>query len=206
MRTKVSGRKWTHWYRLPWIDYGEGALTAPVETALGSRVLKNGSIGSDVRKLQELLVKLGYDVGKCGIDGDYGSDTAKAVKLFQARNGLKQDGQYGEETHKALMAAVAAAEGGEQESTEDPAADPAPEAVVERPSKAEVEEPAKTAMVEITGDSVNIRKGNGTQYGRITTVNRGATFEHVAVAANGWNAVVVNGQVGWVSGQYSRID
>lgn len=208
VRTKVSGRKWTHWYRLPWIDYGEGTLTAPVETALGSRVLKNGSVGSDVKKLQELLVKLGYDVGGCGIDGDYGADTAKAVKLFQARSGLKQDGQYGENTHKALMAAVADAEGVEQESTEEPAA----ETVVEQPSVVDTEEPAltqeesaKTTMVEITGNSVNIRKGNGAQYGRITTVNRGTTFEYVATAGNGWNAVVVNGQVGWVSDKYSKV-
>ena len=210
VKTKVSGRKWTHWYKLPWIDYGEGALTAPVETALGSRVLKNGSVGTDVKKLQELLVKLGYDIGNCGIDGDYGADTAKAVKLFQARNGLKQDGQYGENTHKALMAAISDSEETEQEPveepTEEPVADPAQEAVVEQPSKAEVEEPAKTATVEITGDSVNIRKGNGTQYGRITTVNRGAAFEYVASAAHGWNAVVVNGQVGWVSGLYSRVN
>ena len=128
------------------------------------------------------------------------------MKLFQARSGLKQDGQYGENTHKALMAAVSDSEEAEQEPAEEPAVDPAPEAVVEQPGKAEVEEPAKTAMVEITGDSVNIRKGNGTQYGRITTVNRGATFEYVATAANGWNAVAVNGQVGWVSGQYSKIE
>lgn len=106
------------------------------------------------------------------------------------------------------MAAVADAEGVEQESTEEPAA----ETVVEQPSAVDTEEPAltqeepaKTAMVEITGNSVNIRKGNGTQYGRITTVNRDTAFEYVATAGNGWNAVVVNGQVGWVSGQYSKV-
>lgn len=88
------------------------------------------------------------------------------MKLFQARSGLRQDGQYGENTHKALMAAVSDSEEAEKEPAEEPAVDPAPEAVVEQPGKAEVEEPAKTAMVEITGDSVNIRKGNGTQYDR----------------------------------------
>ena len=33
----------------------------------------------------------------------------------------------------------------------------------------------------------------------------GTELEYVAKAENGWTAVVVNGQVGWVSGQYSRI-
>lgn len=31
------------------------------------------------------------------------------------------------------------------------------------------------------------------------------TFDHIATAHNGWNAIVINGQVGWVSGKYSRV-
>ena len=31
------------------------------------------------------------------------------------------------------------------------------------------------------------------------------TYEYVATAANGWNAVVIGSRVGWVSGKYSRI-
>lgn len=199
VKTKVSGRKWTHWYKLPWIDYGAGALIvpAPVNPVLGSRVLKDGKTGTDVKELQELLMKLGYDVGTCGFDGDYGSDTAKAVKLFQARYGLKQDGEYGEKTHKAMMAAIADAEDTDKVHTEEPTAEPITETVIEQP--------VKTAMVEITGNSVNIRNGNGTQYGRITTVRKGAALEYVAAAGNGWHAVVVNGQVGWVSGAYSKV-
>ena len=33
----------------------------------------------------------------------------------------------------------------------------------------------------------------------------GDTFNYVATAANGWNAIEVDGQVGWVSGRYSKI-
>ena len=47
--------------------------------------------------------------------------------------------------------------------------------------------------------------GNGTNYRIITTVKAGMTFDHIATARNGWNAIVINGQVGWVSGKYSKV-
>ena len=40
---------------------------------------------------------------------------------------------------------------------------------------------------------------------RIAAVTPGTTYEYVATAANGWNAVVIGSKVGWVSGKYSRI-
>ena len=45
--------------------------------------------------------------------------------------------------------------------------------------------------------SVNIRVGNDTKYGRITSVKDGTTFEWVATAENGWHAILVNAQIGW---------
>ncbi len=55
--------------------------------------------------------------------------------------------------------------------------------------------------VKIVCDSgtVNIRAGNGTDYARITAMPDGTVLEHIATAANGWHAVKVGGQVGWVS-------
>lgn len=47
------------------------------------RTIKLGMKGSDVIIIQKILVKEGYDIGKCGIDGDYGNDTKKAVIQFQ---------------------------------------------------------------------------------------------------------------------------
>ena len=52
--------------------------------------------------------------------------------------------------------------------------------------------------------SVNIREGNDTKYGRITSVKDGTAFEWIATAENGWHAIVVNAQIGWVSGKYSK--
>jgi len=50
---------------------------------------------------------------------------------------------------------------------------------------------------------VNIRTGNDVSYARITSGKDGASFTHVATAANGWHAIVVGSRVGWVSGEYS---
>lgn len=47
------------------------------------RTIKLGMKGSDVIIIQKILVKEGYDIGKYGIDGDYGKDTQKAVLAFQ---------------------------------------------------------------------------------------------------------------------------
>ena len=57
-------------------------------------------------QVQSLLLYLGYPVG--APDGITGSQTRQTVKLFQAAEGLKADGDPGQETQTALLAAVAA--------------------------------------------------------------------------------------------------
>ncbi len=59
-------------------------------------------------------------------------------------------------------------------------------------------------VIEADGGAVNVRSGNGTKYAIITTVKDGTVFDWVATADNGWHAVVVGTQVGWVSGKYGR--
>ena len=76
------------------------------------------------------------------------------------------------------------------------------------PSDEQPEEsrPVNTTVVIVSGGGkVNVRTGNGTNFGRIAAVAPGTTYEYVATAANGWNAVVIGSKVGWVSGKYSRI-
>ena len=60
--------------------------------------------------------------------------------------------------------------------------------------------------ITITGNSVNIRLGNSTAFGVIACVDKGTSYEYVATADNGWNAVVVGDKVGWVSGKYSEAE
>ncbi len=207
VKTRVSSRNWTHWYKLPFIDYGEGAVNVPAtEYTLGSRLLKKGMEGSDVKALQELLLQLGYDLPRYGADGNFGSETEAAVKAFQKDESLEVDGKYGEKSHAALMDAVAddAADGSEQEGGA--ANTPVEPEEPDVPDEPESPRPlGETVVIVSNGGKVNIRYGNGTNYARITSVRPGSTYAYVATAANGWNAVVVNGKVGWVSGEYSRL-
>lgn len=64
------------------------------------RVLKLGSIGSDVMKMQAVLKKTGYGINK--VDGVFGDETEQAVIRFQRNNGLPADGIVGAQTFKIL--------------------------------------------------------------------------------------------------------
>jgi len=198
-KTQVKKRPWTHWYKLPFIDYGDTsgaqiAVEAVTVYTLGSRLLKNGSSGADVKALQELLNQLGAALE---VDGQFGSKTEAAVKAFQKKAGIKQDGKYGDQTHASLMAAVAEDDAGQQAMTE---TQPAPEQ--EQPVAGQT---TIRVLIKSSGGKVNIRTGNGTSYSRITAVAPGTTLEYVASAFNGWQAVKIGSQVGWVSGEYSEI-
>ncbi len=59
------------------------------------RVIKRGSKGEDVKKFQQRLIDLGYDIGEHGADGTYGHATMTAVKTFQLDHGLYADGIAG---------------------------------------------------------------------------------------------------------------
>ena len=73
-----------------------------VDLLIYGRVLRKGRSGDDVQKLQNALIKLGYDVGIYGADGDFGSGTEKAVIAFQRDNNLDDDGEAGENTIAAI--------------------------------------------------------------------------------------------------------
>lgn len=189
--TKLSGRKWTHWYELPWIIYGEAAADPdsadgiPEVGKLGSRLLKKGSKGEDVRTLQQLLMEMGYELPAHGDDGDFGAETETALKKFQHAHGLEDDGKYGPLTHEELMGVLAELEAQEDETDDD-------------------EE--MSGWVLVTGNTVNIRKGAGKAYDIVTVVRKGDRLALVATAANGWHAVRLNdGRSGWIGPTYSRV-
>jgi len=198
VKTKIAGRGWTNWYCLPFIDYGDEDTTgsAPsMDTVLGARTLKKGMKGSDVKAMQELLLQLGYELPRYGADGDFGAETLAALLEFQKDEELEQDGLYGDLTHQALMEAVADDDEGKRDEDE-PNQPPVPED----------EEPALLKVVITSeGGKVNIRVGNGTNYGRISSVAPGTTFNYVATATNGWYAVEIGARIGWVSDKFSRI-
>ena len=65
-----------------------------------AELYKKGSSGAVVREIQTRLKAWGYYSG--AVDGVYGSQTEKAVRYFQQKNGLSADGQAGNNTLAAL--------------------------------------------------------------------------------------------------------
>ena len=114
---------------------------------------------------------------------------------FQKKAGIKQDGKYGDQSHAALMVAIAEKDAPLQ-------TDPAPA----DPVRGEPVATGKKVVITCDGGTVNIRVGNDTKYARITAAKGSTVLPYVASAENGWYAVIVGDRVGWVSGKYSRIE
>ncbi len=66
-------------------------------------VLKNGSEGCAVIALQLLLEVYGFSVGPCGVDGEFGPDTEKALRTMQSVLGIQEDGKTGSKTWNRLL-------------------------------------------------------------------------------------------------------
>ena len=110
--SKVTAGKWTHWGELTGVLYenAESAVSEnsdPVQVQpAGKAMLRKGSKGDAVRELQTMLLKLGYDLGPCGIDGDFGKATEAAVRNFQSDHRLAVDGVVGKNTWSELEKSV----------------------------------------------------------------------------------------------------
>ena len=94
----TMNKKWTHWA----VPAGLGG-EIPVDPDYRP-TLRRGDKGEYVRIAQTELFEKGYDLGKCGIDGDFGKATEAAVKKIQKDNGLKVDGIIGSATWAVLDA------------------------------------------------------------------------------------------------------
>lgn len=159
--------------------YYDGSADEP-ERALGDRILRDGDYGADVIELQTRLKAVGYDPGE--IDGEFGPNTESAVKALQTAAGILVDGEFGPDSLAALVALE-----GVEDDPDEPVDDPE-------------DEPAGPS-VEIRGGNAYIRTGPGTQYDTMGVVHAGDVFEDAN--PDGWNAILYEGRVGWVSGKYS---
>jgi N-acetylmuramoyl-L-alanine amidase len=208
VRTKVQGRGWVSWAKMPFIRYEAGAVAAP-ERALGDRTLYRGCKGSDVEQLQAALLALGFDLGKWGpakngVDGDYGQATTAAVKAFQQRAGISADGIFGSVSYEALKEAErtgfadpeeggAPDESGAADDDKDDGQAPSDEGAVSVP-----------AFVRATAN-VNIRAKPNTGAKIYTVLKKGNKIAYSGTTQKGWHGVVneKNGKIGWISGRYS---
>lgn len=58
--------------------------------------------------------------------------------------------------------------------------------------------------VEITGGTVNVRSGPGTNNSIIGTAHKGDRYEY-GLTTDGWVQIDYNGAIGWVSGKYTKV-
>ena len=79
---------------------------APASPLL-SASLTSGSSGENVTRLQSRLLALGYLCQNSSVDGDYGSTTASAIKLFQTAAGGSATGVADSATIRALYSTSA---------------------------------------------------------------------------------------------------
>lgn len=65
-------------------------------------VMKKGSTGTEVKKLQKDLIKLGFYLGSSGADGVFGDYTEEAVKGIQSASNITIDGIVGSNTESKI--------------------------------------------------------------------------------------------------------
>lgn len=185
VKSKLLSRKPNFWGLMDkYFDYGDVSSPSSEETAierplLGSRTLKNGSEGEDVKELQSGLIRLGYDLGKWGADGDFGDCTEEAVATFQSDHGLKASGKFDSSTFKVFETALS--------TIDAPADDP--------------------KCVVIEGGNCNIRETPGVEGKRLGVAHEGDRYDFGGVIDEdtGWLSIVYKGKIAWVSYKYGRL-
>lgn len=177
VETKLYSRKPDFWGLMTrYFDYGE---VRPQSLHLGDRPLQNGCEGEDVKELQTDLIRLGYDCGRWGADGDFGDGTEVALKDFQRDCGLEDDGICGKKTCAALEKALAKLDAA----------------------------PTKPRLVEIRGGRCYVRDEPNKSGKPLGVVHDGEKLAWLGEinAETGWLKVDYEGRAGWVSGKYGRL-
>ena len=108
----MKKNRWTHWAVAKCF---ESIMNAPAaepqkdpekgQQTVSRPTIRKGNKNKYVKEVQQKLIELGYNLGICGADGDFGTATEAAVKQFQRDHGLTADGVVGQKTYAALDAA-----------------------------------------------------------------------------------------------------
>jgi hypothetical protein len=178
--TRLNERRPNYWgWMTKYFDYDQSGVSVPTDApATSTRILRNGDEGEDVRAMQTNLIRLGYDCGRWGADGDFGDATEMALKKFQSEHGLEADGEYGPLSKAAMDKAIAD---------------------LEKPHS----EPRK---VKISGGNCYVRTAPNTDGKALGVAHDGDSLDYGGLTSeNGWNLVDYKGENGWVSGKYSKL-
>ena len=90
-KQKLTGKTPFQWKQAPTAE----------EVQSGKKLLRYGMMGDFVGVVQEKLKSLGSNPGT--IDKKFGGNTLKAIKDFQKKSGLKDDGLVGKDTYAVLF-------------------------------------------------------------------------------------------------------
>ena len=96
---QVNSEQSTEYSGQSTVNSGQGTVNCEVSLPL----LKQGDKGIAVKIMQEILISAGFGCGPDGADGDFGPNTAKALKRFQSARQLAADTVCGKETWEELI-------------------------------------------------------------------------------------------------------
>lgn len=179
VRTKMSERPWNRWGLMTkYFDYSTTTIDNPKVTSPYTRTLRNGCKGNDVKQMQEGLIKLGYNCGRWGADGDFGDSTEEAVRTFQKVKNLTVDGIFGPNTANTLEGEFAKF----------------------------YTTPENPSRVKIIGGNCYIRTEPNTSGKIVGTAKRDEVFDYGgSTALTGWPSIKYEGNICWVSDKYSKL-
>ena len=144
-----------------------------------------GHKGCRTAAMQKALNANGADLNG---DGEFGSKTLAALKAFQQKAGLPVTGKGDSVTLAAL---------GLEPAVESPTDTP------DLTTPADPTEPVSTKSIRVTGDSVNIRTGPGTNFKVVKAVNKGAVLTRVDT--EGWRPIIIGDEVCWISEKFTEV-
>ena len=175
VKTKLSERKPDFWgWMTKYFDYsGAGAVDRTI--------LRRGMKGTDVKSMQEKLIRLGYSCGKTDADGDFGSATEAAVLSFQENNRLDADGVYGPKTAEMVEKLLK---------------------LLDNEPESDTDKPEIAGSARVTGNSVRLWTAPPDCGGvKTKVVHKGDEFP---IADRNYIPLIVDGSVQWINRKYVK--
>ena len=172
------------WYgqnEQPMTTFGSYSGTTGANSSNTSNVdtiLNIGDRGASVKSLQEKLIKLGYDCGELGADGDFGNSTYQAVRKFQKAAKIGVDGIVGPNTLDAIDKAI------------------------EGLGDKDIADSIVGCNMIVTATLLNVRSGAGTNNKIVAQLKKGSIVS-VLEDKDGW--CKIKSPSGWISKEYVKM-